>query len=44
LSTDFGELQFIIPNNYFVMIGFGRDIDETLTRFGTFIREYQPGT
>jgi hypothetical protein len=27
-----------------VMIGFGRDIDETLTRFGTFIREYQPGT
>jgi hypothetical protein len=28
--------SFIIPNNCFVTIGFGRVIDETLTRFGTF--------
>jgi hypothetical protein len=44
LCDDLGEFQFDIQHDYFEMLGFGRCIDETLTRFRTFIREYEPGT
>jgi hypothetical protein len=43
LFAHFGRFQFIISNNYFVMIDFGRDIDETLTRFGTFYQRISAG-